>query len=77
MQFTTYDQDHDLADLANCAEKYIGAWWYNVCHHSNLNGMYLHDETLPHAHGMGVTWKTWKGQEFSLKKSEMKLRPNI
>ena len=74
-QFTTYDQDNDLNGDYNCAERWTGAWWYKACHRSNLNGLYLHNEDLPHAAGKGVTWKPWRGGSFSMKKSEMKLRP--
>ena len=40
MQFSTFDADHDLSS-DNCAIAYHGAWWYNSCHASNLNGAYL------------------------------------
>ena len=74
MQFSTYDQDNDQKGF-NCAERFTGAWWYKDCHDSNLNGLYLHDEELPHDEAKGVVWQPWKGYWFSLKKSEMKLRP--
>ncbi len=37
-QFTTKNVDNDIYDTANCAEEYLGAWWYGRCHYSNLNG---------------------------------------
>ena len=40
MQFSTNDNDNDL-EAASCAQTYKGAWWYNHCLHSNLNGLYL------------------------------------
>ena len=71
-QFTTYDQDHDEVGAFNCAELYQGAWWYRACHHANLNGKYGRSDF-----GVGINWYQWRGHEFSLKKSEMKLRPKI
>ncbi|XP_061176951.1 ficolin-1-like [Saccostrea echinata] len=39
MKFSTKDQDNDMSSV-NCATKYHGAWWYNACYQSNLNGQY-------------------------------------
>ena len=71
MAFTTKDRDNDRWS-SNCAVSYTGAWWYNSCHHSNLNGKYLGDTTST----KGVNWYYWKNTRVSLKFTEMKLRPS-
>ncbi|CAL4087420.1 unnamed protein product, partial [Meganyctiphanes norvegica] len=58
--FTTFDADHDSNDSGNCAEMRGGAWWYNACSTSDLNGPY----------GAGFYWGT-----YNLKKSKMMIRP--
>lgn len=72
MRFTTKDRDGDHSEN-NCAAFYRGAWWYRNCHTSNLNGQYLRG---PHAsYADGVEWSSWTGWQYSLKFSEMKIRP--
>ena len=70
-QFSTKDQDND-AGPQNCAQTFKGAWWYNDCHASNLNGQYLSGTHTSYADG--VNWYHWKGNYYSLKVSEMKVR---
>ncbi|XP_013400765.1 microfibril-associated glycoprotein 4-like [Lingula anatina] len=72
MAFSTKDKDNDSHD-SNCAQTYKGAWWYKACHRSNLNGLYHLGE---HASGAdGVNWYDFKGHNYSLKTTEMKIRP--
>ncbi|KAL6036706.1 hypothetical protein STEG23_001075 [Scotinomys teguina] len=71
MSFSTYDQDNDSSG-ENCATLYHGAWWYQNCHNSNLNGRYL-----PGSHSSfadGINWFTGKGYYYSYKVVEMKIR---
>ncbi|XP_069737560.1 tenascin-X-like [Phaenicophaeus curvirostris] len=64
-------RDHDLQRRPRpCAVAYTGAWWYRNCHYANLNGRY--GVTTGH---QGVHWFPWKGFEFSIPFTEMKLRP--
>ena len=69
--WSTPDQDNDESG-GNCAEYWHGAWWYNKCFHSNLNGRYHHGNDSSYAHGV-----FWRGKEewLSLKRTEMKTRP--
>ena len=70
MAFTTKDRDNDLWSRTYCAVEYTGAWWYNNCHVSNLNGQYLGDENDLR----GAKWSRFR-RNLSLKFTEMKLRP--
>ncbi|XP_041068481.1 tenascin-like isoform X4 [Carcharodon carcharias] len=67
--FTTLDSDSDEA-LTNCAVSYRGGWWYKNCHRVNLNGEYGNNRDH-----QGVNWYGWKGFEFSIPFTEMKMRP--
>ena len=71
--FTTYDRDNDRhGGGVNCAVKYQGAWWYDSCHISNLNGLYLSGAS----NDRGMRWYTFNAaaRSYSLKWTEMKLR---
>ena len=73
MKFTTKDVDNDYNPNAQCSQTFKGAWWYNKCHRSNLNGQYL---AGPHnSNADGVNWYNFKGHYYSLKTSEMKVQP--
>lgn len=65
MKFSTYDSDNDKF-VGNCAKSDRGAWWYNSCYDSNLNGHY---DPL-----RGVLWRQNSIlTEFT--KVEIKIRP--
>jgi len=67
MMFSTYDQDNDMT-AGSCASGCRGAWWYNSCYHSNLNGEYNGTS------GTGVNWFSWLSSSYSLRFTEMKFR---
>ncbi|KVP98008.1 hypothetical protein WJ96_05405 [Burkholderia ubonensis] len=72
-QFSTKDGDNDIWP-DNCAVAFTGAWWYQKCHSSNLNGAYLYG---PHAsYADGMEWASWTGAYESMAKTSMKLREN-
>ncbi|XP_034006835.1 microfibril-associated glycoprotein 4-like [Trematomus bernacchii] len=72
-KFSTFDKDQDSSTV-NCARTYLGGFWYNDCHGTNPNGVYLWgaDGTI---FAIGVSWFTWKGHDYSLKSISMKVRP--
>ena len=78
MQFSTRNIDNDLWDN-NCANNSSGGWWYswagdfNNCLTANLNGIYYVDGDTGGTE-TGIMWTKWKGGNYSLKYSEMKIR---
>ncbi|KAL3866953.1 hypothetical protein ACJMK2_044197 [Sinanodonta woodiana] len=68
-KFSTHDRDNDVYEPGNCAQLYHGAWWYNKCHSSNLNGLYGSTE-----YAKGLTWVTSTGAYQSVYGTEMKVR---
>ncbi|XP_036222653.2 microfibril-associated glycoprotein 4 [Bactrocera oleae] len=73
-KFTTKDSHNDK-NSDNCAILYTGAWWYQKCHVSNLNGRYLGGEFPKDQYAKGVVWKAWRGYYYSLKYVHMAIRP--
>ena len=69
MAFTTKDRDNDRW-RKNCAVYCIGAWWYQSCAESTLNGKYLGKKS---GTSSGARWDNFRNN-LSLKFTEMKLR---
>ncbi|GFO30437.1 ficolin-1 [Plakobranchus ocellatus] len=67
MPFSTFDMDNDKDSDGNCAFTHSGAWWFDACAYSSLNGQWQ-------AQGAkGIWWKHLAGSNF-LGYSEMKIR---
>ncbi|KAK7090940.1 hypothetical protein V1264_010674 [Littorina saxatilis] len=71
-QFSTKERDNDKS-WRHCAKHYHGAWWYWSCFYSNLNGDYKNSSSNPNKDGMG--WETFGSRYYSMKFTEMKIRP--
>ena len=70
-RFSTRDNDNDIRSGFHCAQVHTGAWWYNSCYDSHLNGPYFNTATT---NGQGIKWSDWKST--TLKFTEMKTRCN-
>ncbi|XP_058126804.1 microfibril-associated glycoprotein 4-like [Anopheles ziemanni] len=68
MKFSTFDRDND-ASSDNCANKNTGAWWFNACDYSNLNGLYLNE-----VESKTMYWYYFKSGSHALAYSKMMIR---
>ena len=76
ISFSTSDNDNDISlSRVNCAELYGSGWWFrdSACGLSNLNGRYLAGKHYEGAK-QGIYWHYFRGVNYSLKFSEMKIR---
>jgi len=73
VKFSTPDQDNDKWNL-NCAQQYRSGWWFDSCSDANLNGPYQKSSRII-GWTSGVEWNAWRGEGYSLKFVEMKIRP--
>lgn len=72
--FSTYDSDNDVSPTRNCALIHNGGWWFKNCLRSNLNGVYF-PEGFNVSYAEGIEWSRFRGLKYSLKFTEMKIRP--
>ncbi|XP_063846524.1 ryncolin-1-like isoform X1 [Scylla paramamosain] len=71
--FSTHDADNDSHKTYNCAESRRGAYWYDNCADSNLNGyQYMGNYT---SFADGIYWIHWRDHQYSLKRTSMMTRP--
>ena len=68
--FSTKDHDQDLS-TKSCAVSFNGAWWYNMCHNSNLNGLYPVSGQVDPKY---MSWLSLANSHGAIVFSEMKLR---
>ncbi|KAK9881434.1 hypothetical protein WA026_016320 [Henosepilachna vigintioctopunctata] len=74
-RFSTKDMDQDSWEEGSCAKSHSGAWWYNSCDTSNLNGKYLGGELPDNFIYQGMYWGEFRGAQYSLKQVRMMVRP--
>ena len=70
--FTTKDVDNNLSSR-NCSLWFKGAWWLKLCRRSNLDGLY-HGGSFNDSYADGVSWNSFRGHLYSLKRTEVKVR---
>ena len=71
MKFSTKDRDNDV-DGGNCASRHSGAWWFKNCYHAHLNAPYFRSSSV--SMWQGINWYAFKGDRYSLKFTEMKVK---
>ncbi|XP_077475704.1 angiopoietin-related protein 6 [Stigmatopora argus] len=72
--FTTLDKDKD-SYTGNCAHYQKGGWWYHMCAHSNLNGVWYRGGHYRSRYQDGVYWAEFHGGAYSLKRVLMMVKP--
>ncbi|XP_075162636.1 uncharacterized protein LOC142235268 [Haematobia irritans] len=74
-KFSTKDRDNDANEWDSCAEENMGAWWYENCQWSNLNGLYYTNGEIPKEEmGRGINWSSFRGYNYSMKFVQMMIR---
>eukprot|EP00105_Crassostrea_gigas_P040621 XP_019924769.1 PREDICTED: ryncolin-1 [Crassostrea gigas] len=69
--FSTVDVDNDN-NKGDCADMFKAGWWFNTCHHNNLNGVYRKASKID---AKEVSWYHWGNTWKSLKSAKMMIRP--
>ncbi|XP_038118772.1 ficolin-2 isoform X2 [Culex quinquefasciatus] len=68
-KFSTFDVDNDEDSSLSCASERRGAWWYDYCSHSNLNGPHTNEEKRA-----SMYWYAFSNKYQGLKISKMMIR---
>lgn len=74
-KFSTFDNDNDGCVDCSCAQSRNGAWWYNWCDMSNLNGKYFEENYNKTPLYQGMYWDGFNGPSYSLRAVRMMIRP--
>lgn len=74
-KFSTFDNDNDGCVDCSCAQSRNGAWWYNWCDMSNLNGKYFEENYNNTPLYQGMYWDGFRGPSYSLRAVRMMIRP--
>ena len=69
--FSTKDRDNDQVPGTNCAARFYGAWWHDVCFYTNLNSLY---STNGRGDDTKMTWLYNFNGYGTVSFSEMKIR---
>lgn len=59
----------------NCAHYQKGGWWYHMCAHSNLNGVWYRGGHYRSRYQDGAYWAEFHGGSYSLKRISMMIKP--
>ncbi|XP_056016280.1 fibrinogen-like protein A isoform X1 [Ostrea edulis] len=71
MKYSTKDQDNDKYK-GRCTTHHKGAWWYNKCYYSNLNGQYANSAVVSDKY---LNWYKWGNKPEALRRASMMIRP--
>ena len=72
-KFSTRLRDNDHFPNFNCAQEYQSGFWFKKCFRASLNHPYVSRSSTRAWHG--IIWSTYKGESYSLKFTELKMRP--
>lgn len=75
MRFSTFDNDNDMSPMTSCARTFSSGWWFNNCFVVNPNGIWYSSPTYGGETPNGIIWNLWYSKGYSLKSTEIKLRP--
>lgn len=72
-KFSASDSDNDNIQI-DCANYFLGGWWYDNCFKANLNGPYRHTNGKLYSSEIALSTYKWKGPKYSLKGTRMMMR---